>query len=150
LRPFITESEKFDQAFAETFALPEFTLMKGEAMRAASRMLSILASYSDFPEEIATKMIADDLLLTDLQDKKTTEEFHKAIDSALTKEITSLTGETKRSQGRFLVACYGAQGSGGTVTPPNPERLTPFELSVTCVLRPMPSRGSWFLVLNFR
>ncbi|MBL7132300.1 MAG: hypothetical protein ISS45_13035 [Candidatus Omnitrophica bacterium] len=93
LRPFVTESENFDQAFAETFALPEFTLMKGGAMRAASRMLSILASYKDFPEEVATKMIADDLLLDELQDKKTSEEFHRVVDSALAKRVASLSNE---------------------------------------------------------
>lgn len=93
LRPFVTESQAFDQAFAETFALPEFTLMRGGAMRAASRMTSILTSYKDFPEEIAVKMLTNDLLLTELQNKKTDAEFHAAVDSAFAKEITSLNSE---------------------------------------------------------
>jgi len=94
LRPFVTESQEFDKAFAETFALPEFTLTRGGAMKAASRMLSILASYRDFPEETAVKMLANDLLLTDLQNKKTDEEFHKTVDSAFAKEIASLSEQT--------------------------------------------------------
>lgn len=93
LRPFVTENQAFDQAFAETFALPEFTLMKGGAMRAASRMISILASYKDFPEEAAVKMLTNDLLLTELQNKKTDEEFSVAVDSAFAKEIASLSSE---------------------------------------------------------
>ena len=94
LRPFVTESQEFDQAFAETFALPEFTLTRGGAMKAASRMLSILASYGDFPEETAVKMLANDLLLTELQNKETDEEFHKTVDSAFAKEIASLSEQT--------------------------------------------------------
>src|SRR5207249_2967841 len=73
LRPFVADSEDFDRAFSETFALPEFTLVRGGAERAASRMLSILASYKDIPEETAVKMLANDLLLTELQKKKTDE-----------------------------------------------------------------------------
>lgn len=93
LRPFISDSQQFDQAFAETFALPEFTLIRGGAQRAASKMLSILAGYRDIPEETAFKMLANDLLITELQSKKTEDEFILAIETALAKENAGLINE---------------------------------------------------------
>ncbi len=93
LRPFISDSQGIDQAFAATFALPEFAMTRGGAERAASRMLSILAGYKDIPEETAVKMLADDLLLADLQSKKNEDEFARAIESAIAKENASLFEE---------------------------------------------------------
>ena len=93
LRPFVSDSQEFDQAFAETFALPEFMLTRGGAERAASRMLSILAGYRDIPEETAAKMLTNDLLLAELQTKKTDEEFAEAVESALAQENVALLEE---------------------------------------------------------
>lgn len=103
LRPFVSDSQEFDQAFAETFALPEFTLTRGGAERAASRMLSILASYQDVPEETAAKMLANDLLLASLRTKRTDEEFAEAVESALAKENAILI-EEKAALARQLLA----------------------------------------------
>jgi hypothetical protein len=86
LRPFITTKQEYDQAFAETFALPEFTLSRGGAEKAASRVLSILASYKDIPETTAIKMLTNDLLLAELQTKRTEQELKETIDSELAKE----------------------------------------------------------------
>lgn len=94
LRPFVADNEDFDNAFAETFALPEFSLGKGGAQRAAARMVSILASYSDIPEETATKMLANDLLIAELQSKKTDAEFAETIESVLASENAALLEET--------------------------------------------------------
>ncbi len=93
LRPFTVDNEEFDKAFAETFALPEFSLGRGEAERAARRMASILASYNDIPEETATKMLANDLLIAALQTKRTDVEFEQTIESALAAENTYLVEE---------------------------------------------------------
>ncbi|HET6409848.1 MAG TPA: hypothetical protein VFG14_18300, partial [Chthoniobacteraceae bacterium] len=93
LRPFISDNEEFDQAFAETFALPEFSLGRGGAQRAAARMASILSSYSDIPEETATKMLANDLLIAELQSKRTEAEFAETIESALASENAQLVEE---------------------------------------------------------
>jgi hypothetical protein len=93
LRPFVADNEEFDKAFAETFALPEFTLSRGGAQRAAARMASILASYSDIPEETATKMLANDLLIAELQSKRTDAEFAEAIESAVSAENAQLVEE---------------------------------------------------------
>jgi len=102
LRPFVSDSQGFDQAFAETFALPEFMLTRGAAERAASRMLSILAGYRDIPEETAAKMLANDFLLAELQTKKTDQDFADAVESALVEENAVLL-EEKAALARQLV-----------------------------------------------
>lgn len=103
LRPFVSNSQGFDQAFAETFALPEFMLTRGGAERAASRMLSILAGYQDIPEETAAKMLANDLLLAELQTKKTDKEFAEAVESALANENAVLLEEKAALEGQLSV-----------------------------------------------
>jgi len=93
LRPFVSDNDEFEKAFAETFALPEFSLGRGGAQRAAARMASILASYSDIPEETATKMLANDLLIAELQSKRTDAEFAETVESAIAAENTQLVEE---------------------------------------------------------
>ena len=93
LRPFVSDSQQFDQAFAETFALPVFSLTRGGAAKAASRMVSILASYRDIPEETAAKMLANDLLLAELQTTKTDAEFAATVESAMVEENVVLVEE---------------------------------------------------------
>jgi hypothetical protein len=93
LRPFVSDNEEFDKAFAETFALPEFSLGRGGAQRAAARMASILASYSDIPEETAAKMLANDLLIAELQSKRTDAEFADTVESAVAAENAHLVEE---------------------------------------------------------
>lgn len=93
LRPFVSDSIEFDQAFAATFALPEFNLSRGGAARAASRMLSILAGYKDIPEATASKMLANDLLIAELQEKHSDEAAQQAVESALARENAILIEE---------------------------------------------------------
>lgn len=93
LRPFVSDNDEFDKAFAETFALPEFSLGRGGAQRAAARMASILASYSDIPEETASKMLANDLLIAELHSKRTDAEFAETIESAVAAENAQLVEE---------------------------------------------------------
>ncbi len=93
LRPFVSDNDEFDKAFAETFALPEFSLGRGGAQRAAARMASILASYSDIAEETASKMLANDLLIAELQSKRTDAEFTETIESAIAAENAQLVEE---------------------------------------------------------
>jgi len=93
LRPYITDNIEFDKAFAETFALPEFSAFAGGAAKAASKMLSILTGYKELNEETATKMLSNDLLLAQLQTKKNDDEFIEAVDSALASENHALIEE---------------------------------------------------------
>lgn len=93
LRPFVSDHAEFDKAFAETFALPEFSLTRGGAKKAAARMASILAGYRDIPEETATKMLTNDALIAELQTKRTDKEFEETVESALAKENAELSEE---------------------------------------------------------
>ena len=93
LRPFITDGANFDQAFAETFALPEFSLGRGGAAKAASRLLSILASCGGVPEEIASRMLANDLLLARLQTTPDDAECAQVVELALLQETEDLIEE---------------------------------------------------------
>jgi len=101
LRPFISSNEEFDRAFAETFALPEFTLSKGGAAKAASKMLSILASYSGLPEETASKMLANDLLFAELQTKPTDKAFQDAVETEMSRLNIALVEEKAALQGEL-------------------------------------------------
>lgn len=83
LRPFVSNGEDFDTAFAETFALPEFSLSRGDAAKAASKMLTILAGYGNLPEETAARMLANDILLKKLQTKNSDREYLEIIDAEL-------------------------------------------------------------------
>lgn len=93
LRPFVSDHSEFDKAFAETFALPEFSLTRGGAKKAAARMASILAGYRDIPEETAVKMLTNDALIAELQTKRTDQEFEATVESALAKENAQLSEE---------------------------------------------------------
>lgn len=94
LRPFLSDGSNFDQAFAETFALPEFSLSRGTAIKATNRLLSILASYSNIPEEVAQRMLANDLLLNKLQVATDESERAALVESALFEETSALVEET--------------------------------------------------------
>ncbi len=93
LRPFVSDHDEFDRAFAETFALPEFSLTRGGAKKAAARMASILAGYRDVPEETAVKMLTNDALIAELQTKRTDQEFEATVESALARENAQLSEE---------------------------------------------------------
>ena len=83
LRPFVTDDKDFDKAFAETFALPEFTLSRGGGSKAASKMLSILNGYKDFPEATAMKMLSNDVLLNNLNAAQDDKAFLSIIESEI-------------------------------------------------------------------
>ena len=93
LRPFVSDNEEFETAFAETFALPEFSLVRGGAQRAVARLAGILASYEEIPEETATKMLANDLLIAEPRRKPDEEEFSKTVESAVAAENAQLVEE---------------------------------------------------------
>jgi len=56
-------------------------------------MASILASYSDIPEETAAKMLANDLLIAELQSKRSEAEYAETIESAVAAENAQLVEE---------------------------------------------------------
>lgn len=93
LRPFIPSDLDFDRSFAETFAIPEFRIIGSNASEACSKMLSLLASYEDFPEETAIKLLSNDLLINNLQQVENDEQFQKMVDAAIVHENEELLEE---------------------------------------------------------
>lgn len=93
LRPYIPPDVDFDKAFAETFSLPEFRTISSGTAKAASKMLSILASYKDLPEDTAAKMLSNDLLLDRLKATESDEQANEYVESALAEENASLLEE---------------------------------------------------------
>ena len=93
LRPFMPSDQDFDRAFAETFALPEFRALGSGGAKACSKMLQIMATYKDVPEETAFKMVSNDLLLDRLRTTSDESEFEKAVEAAFVEENRGLLEE---------------------------------------------------------
>ncbi|MBN2034311.1 MAG: cell envelope integrity protein TolA [Deltaproteobacteria bacterium] len=106
LRPFIPHDQNFEKAFAETFALPEFRAIGSGGSKACSKMLQILASYKEVPEQTAMKMLANDLLLDRLRSEQDDVKFAAQVEAAfveenrnLIEEKAALDRELKRQKG---------------------------------------------------
>jgi len=93
LRPFIPPDRNFEKAFAETFALPEFRALGGSGSKACSKMLQILATYKDVPEETAFKMLSNDLLLDKLRTTQDEAQFAELVEVAFVEENKNLLEE---------------------------------------------------------
>lgn len=95
LRPFIPADKDFDRSFAEAFAIPEFrTIAIGSgASVACSKMLNLLASFKDFPEETAAKLLSNDLLIDRLRAASDDKKFQEIVESAIVDENAVLLEE---------------------------------------------------------
>ncbi len=93
LRPYMTSDTDFERSFAETFALPEFRALGSGGSRACSKMLEVLAAYSDVPEETAFKLMSNDLLLDKLRSTTDDQRVREIIDSAVMADNADLLEE---------------------------------------------------------
>ena len=93
LRPFVPTDSDFDRSFAETFAIPEFRVIGSGATKACSKMMQILSGYKDFPEEIAARMLSNDLIIDRLRTTKTDDAFQEYVDAAIVSESNALLEE---------------------------------------------------------
>jgi hypothetical protein len=93
IRPFIPASRDFDKSFAETFAVPEFRTIGSGAVRACSKMLNLLASYKDFPEETAARLLSNDLLIDHLRAVENDDQFQEQVESAILADNQTLIEE---------------------------------------------------------
>jgi hypothetical protein len=93
IRPLIPNNENFDRAFAETFALPELRTIQSQSAKAGSRMLSVLASFADVPEETAIRMLSNGLLLRKLRAIDDDTKFEEAVEKAFVEENRTLLEE---------------------------------------------------------
>ncbi|MFA6523165.1 MAG: hypothetical protein WCS85_02250 [Candidatus Peribacteraceae bacterium] len=94
LRPFIQMDADFERSFAETFALPEFRALCSGGAKACSRMISILATYKDIPEQTAFRLLTDGMLIGRLRDITSDEQFEKVVESAIVEENRTLLEES--------------------------------------------------------
>jgi hypothetical protein len=93
LRPYISGNADFDRSFAETFAVPEFRTIGSGAAKACSKMLGLLATYREFSEETAAKLLSNDLLIDRLRAVQLDTQFQKEVESAVAAENTILLEE---------------------------------------------------------
>ncbi len=93
LRPFIPADADFDRSFAETFAIPEFRTVGSDSSRASSKMLYLLAAYKDFPEETASRLLSNDLLIKRLRTAKDDTVFEQYVEAAIVAENELLLEE---------------------------------------------------------
>ena len=102
LRPFITVTQDFEKAFAETFALPEFRTLSSGGVKACSKMLQILATYKDVPEETAFNLLSNDLLLDNLKTASNDKQFAEQVEAAFIEENRDLMEEKVMLKQRLL------------------------------------------------
>ena len=100
LRPFGNSDADWDARFIETFAVPEFRTAASDYGEAAGKLLEYFALYGDLPEETAVKLLTDQLLLDELSDIQTDEEFAKTVESSLAQENRALAEEQERLRSR--------------------------------------------------
>jgi hypothetical protein len=92
LLPFVPSNADFDRSFEETFVIPEFRAIESKSGEARAKMLSYLAAYESLPEETATQLLSNDLLLEPLHPMEN-EQFHKHLESALQGQNVTLLEE---------------------------------------------------------
>lgn len=93
LRPFVPSDLDFDRSFAETFAIPEFRIIGSGASKAASKMLYILEGLKDFPEDTATRLLSNDLLIAQLRHAENDQQFQEYVEAAIVTENVALQEE---------------------------------------------------------
>lgn len=102
LRPFFPYSNDFDKSFAEAFAITELRTIGSGASKACSKMLGILNSYKEITEDVAVRIISNDMLLTKLSEIENDEKFREEVDLAIEADYQNLIEEvaliTKQKQ----------------------------------------------------
>ena len=93
LRPILPADKNFEKSFASTFAIPEFRAIGSGSSRACSRILSILASWEDVPEETALKLLSSEILIDQLKITADDKEFEKQVKQAFIEQNATLLEE---------------------------------------------------------
>jgi uncharacterized protein YoxC len=94
LRPFVSQIGNYDSAFVRLFATPEFRALGGRLGQRINEVAAYLATYDGMPEEIAKKILTNDMLMSRLRKvEKNSSEFRQAVDEALMKESEAVIRE---------------------------------------------------------
>ncbi|MFV2177949.1 hypothetical protein ACFHW2_40025 [Actinomadura sp. LOL_016] len=94
VRPFISTSQHSEEVFAQLFATPEFRSLGRNYYPIVDRVASYLATYDNLPEETATKLLANDMLMHRLKNHTDSgDEFERLIQEELVRENELLVKE---------------------------------------------------------
>ncbi len=93
LRPYVPSTPNFDQSFAAAFAIPEFRAISGGYHLASARLLTLLATYKDIKEETASALLANTLLLDELQKAPSANRMRELVESAIVASNATLLEE---------------------------------------------------------
>lgn len=93
IRPFIPSDPSFDKSFAETFAIPEFRTIGSGATKACSKMMCLLAGYSNVSEETAAPLLTNDLLIDQLRTEDDQQGFAQCVEMAIADDNQALLEE---------------------------------------------------------
>lgn len=97
LRPFVPSTDDFDRRFVETFAIPEFRSVESDYSSTRSKVLSYLSTYSDISERTAVRILANEMLMQELQEvPEDSEQFGEFIESALAQDNEQLQEANER------------------------------------------------------
>jgi hypothetical protein len=90
LRPFIVASTDFDRSFAAAFSFPLFRSLDTRSSAAAKKMLEIVATYKDIPEQTVASLLGNKLLLDKLRQARSDRELEQYVESAIAAENATL------------------------------------------------------------
>lgn len=93
LRVFIPAEFDYQQAFAQSFSIPDIRTTGTRASEAASKMASLLASYKDMPEELALKYLSNDQLLEKLKNISEDETFRDTVELEILNDYNNMAKE---------------------------------------------------------
>jgi hypothetical protein len=85
LRPFVAITADVNKSFADAFAIPQFRALGQGGSAATGRLLEIIAAHGNIAERVATNLLANDLFLDGLGEKKEVELF-EFVESAISAE----------------------------------------------------------------
>jgi len=96
LRPFVPRTDEFNIRFAETLAIPEFRTSSTDYTITLHNVMTLLNTYAGDSEEIASAILANDLLLAELKGVDAeSDRFKEMVESAVTRERERVTDERR-------------------------------------------------------
>jgi hypothetical protein len=94
LRPFITSSDAYDQAFTRVFATSVFRGLSQDYGETLNRVAAYLATYQDMPEDTAASILANSMLMTRIKDSVDDgDELRRMVDEEIVRENEALIQE---------------------------------------------------------
>jgi hypothetical protein len=94
LRPFLSMPEDYDSAFVNLFSISPFRVITPGLGQTVTTVASYLASYDGLPEEIATNILTNSILMSRLQNiDRSNIEFQRVVGEAVIGESKNILRE---------------------------------------------------------